>query len=1383
MKKTFLFAAAALLLVGAGFADVQSLAHLFSPGKTILDLDGDGFGEKPALTIIIPDNPSAFEMALASDISARANLESLAVDFGLVRRASEAGDLQALPCPIFVGSGSPWVRDALKERKIAPESLGPNQGLVFIFSLKNRTCIACVAGSGEALLQTGRAFFLRWPYFWEIWGRETGATYMTLESDLAKFFGREGVHPAATVVREALYEFPVRPAAVNALQSLAFNQGQIKNLTVEIGFADEMDRQKAARSLDALLGDQRKGLRTEVLSYPGCGKVTFALRRETMSTEIALPRTGSTKRLLTPSFKERPAADTAGKEFDLLGLVSTRGLYSDMDRDGILDGLEASVVVPSGQAIGGVAELASRLMLATAGASFPVVVLDSEVDSRKSLAAPILVGSNSLTRDLIKSGKLKPPALDASSGMARVVPKAFGKSGALVFYAPETAGLEKTLSYFARTFPYFDDYGDGRPQFKDVASDFERFLRGEKGSAEAYFLGQLEKLAEEFKGRDIESFDVQVLLPRQNRKFEEAVRGLLAGAVRTPSLTVSGSTLRTGRTVFEKEKEFTWEADDALAMIKEKVRALDPAAPASKPAPLKISLGLSESPRVRRDVRDRVVQAVSSAGFPAPEVEVLSAYKQGFFWLTEKILPALKGKAVERLTIRFSEEKEDLTRPKRTYSEPARWLQELYPVDEILARDLGIPLERIEFEIKEPGGPLYEVRAFDGKNALLFEGRFTPRTKDIPLLTVLPEWGTARITCGWLRIESGTSILADTDIQTDLEKFWAYYQNEVLGPVYSHIMKKTGQEPTFSKQPYFKRLMVDLRASEPDFRIGLDEEVCSSLEALHDEIYFDTLDLLRGITRFDPEDRELPPDTSRSSAPGNVLPFIHPSIEGGPTRVKVTFDDWPGPSPEIALKWKEKGRDEVMRKIVFPALKPKDVRLPGFVWNGKDGRVEELWLEADWDKESDYLAIIDILDAYRKAGEKGLVEDPFRYPRLARIKVRLRVQDQEKEEIVPVVPKPAEAEAASGAPAPKTDEAIVTTRDIISPAMCQAIVRRLGQYRVIRSYVGGQSYEGRDVPVLEMYLPLEKYVSIARLVTFKPTLQLSARQHANEVSSTNYLLKFAELVARDGAYQEALKKMNFVLQPMENPDGADLAYELQKIEPFHSLHAGRYSSLGVDIGYQMGSKPLLPEAAVRPGLYGKWLPDIYLNLHGYPSHEWVQQFSNYTPYLFRDYWVPKGWFTYYRTLSLPIYGKWKEAGDDLMGFIIRELGADGKISDSNRKFYDRYRRWAGRWAPHMDALEIYDGVNIFAKRKASTEVRMSTRTQITFVEQTPEVMDETATGSWLNFLCDQGLAYLRAHVNYLSQAKFDLVRIEEESQDRVRISFVRGRPGRVGKTE
>ena len=71
----------------------------------------------------------------------------------------------------------------------------------------------------------------------------------------------------------------------------------------------------------------------------------------------------------------------------------------------------------------------------------------------------------------------------------------------------------------------------------------------------------------------------------------------------------------------------------------------------------------------------------------------------------------------------------------------------------------------------------------------------------------------------------------------------------------------------------------------------------------------------------------------------------------------------------------------------------------------------------------------------------------------------------------------------------------------------------------------------------------------------------------------------------------------------------------------------------------------------------------------------------------------------------------------------------------------------------MDALEIYDGVNVFAKRRGPSEVRLSARTQATFVEETPEVMDETATGAWLDFLCDQGLAYLRAHVKYFPQGK------------------------------
>ena len=1358
-------------------AAVDSLSQLFGPGMAVLDLDGDGFPEKPAVTIIIPDKPTAHEVALAADIAARVNFESLAVDFGLVRRESEVASRQPIPFPILIGSNLAWVREALKERRLDPVSLGPNRGLVFLFARKNQPVIACVAGSDEALLRTGRAFFLRWPYFWEVWGRETGATYMSLENDLAAFLAAAGAKFQKTIIQDALYEFPVDPGPSDGLRTLSFDQGQIKSLGVEIRFADDGDRKKAHDALLLLERQQLKGLRTGVLSYPACAALAFDLRFGDTTSQVILPRMGATKRLLTPGFKEQPGAAGTGREFDLLGLFSTAGIYSDQDKDGIADAVESSIVIPDDCGSGNIAELSSRLVLATAGASFPLVQLQTEVESRKALVAPILVGDNVLTLDLIKTGKLKPPPLDGSGGLIKVVPKAFGKSSALVVYAPDPLGLDKTLSYLARTFPYFEEYGEGEPQLSDLAADIDKFLSGEKGAAEAFLMNAVEKTAAELKGRDLESVDAEILLPGPNGPFEAAVRETLRIASGNAAVSVKASTLREGRAVFEKSKELTWEVDDALALIREKIGGL--AGAADRGTPVKVSLGVSESPGVREKVRGEVEKVLRAAGHAAAEVEVVSAYKPGYFWLVEKILPALKGKGIHRLSVLFAEEREDFTRPKRAYAEPSRWLQELYPVDEILARELAIPLDRIEFEVKGPGGAVYEIRAFDDRNAVLLDQSFTPRTRVIPLSNVLPDWGTAKVTCGWLRIEAGESVVCDLPLETDLEKFWSFYQEEVLKAVVGHIRKKTGDEPTFSKQPYFKRLLVDVQASEPDYRMGLDEEIISSLEALHDEIYFDTLDLLRGITRFDPEDKDLPADTSRSSAPGNVLPSLHPSLEGGPARARVVLEDWPAAVPQITIRWMEKGREEVSRKTVFPTLKPKGTRTTELVYDGRMECIANVVVETDWEKEADYLILIDIASSWRRLSAAGAVTDAFRFPKVEGFTLRLLCQTLEKDEHLKVLP-PA-GETAAPPPPPGEGEAIVTTREIISPVMARDLIRRLSAFKSVRNYVGGKSYEGRDVPVLELFLPSEKYVSLPRLITFKPTLQVVARQHANEVSSTNYLLRFAELVARDPAYREALKKMNFVLQPLENPDGAEAAYEMQKNEPFHSLHAGRYGSLGVDIGYQAGTKPLLPEAAVRTKLYEKWSPDIFLNLHGYPSHEWVHPFSNYSPYLFRDYRIPKGWFTYFKALRLPLFAEQKAAGDALLKLIALELQGDARFAASNKKFYERYERWAARWAPHMNALEIADGVNIYAKRRGPSENRLTPRAQTTFAEQTPEVMDETATGDWLDFLCEQGLAYIRAHVKYFDQAGYEVVRIEEEGRNRTRLTFVRGRPGQTGK--
>ena len=150
----------------------------------------------------------------------------------------------------------------------------------------------------------------------------------------------------------------------------------------------------------------------------------------------------------------------------------------------------------------------------------------------------------------------------------------------------------------------------------------------------------------------------------------------------------------------------------------------------------------------------------------------------------------------------------------------------------------------------------------------------------------------------------------------------------------------------------------------------------------------------------------------------------------------------------------------------------------------------------------------------------------------------------------------------------------------------------------------------------------------------KPTIVYSARQHANEVSSTSHVLKLAELLLTDPVYRDKLNKVNVVIHPITNADGAQLAYDLQKINP--DLHAARrLSRIARRRRHQRRSGTAIrsiPESGIRPKIWRTWLPDIFLNPHGYPSHEWVQLFSEYAAWVrtrsveTRDYWTMRGWW-------------------------------------------------------------------------------------------------------------------------------------------------------------
>ncbi|MBC7350482.1 MAG: hypothetical protein H5U05_10980, partial [Candidatus Aminicenantes bacterium] len=1276
IKKVFLLTIAiniVWLLTGPIAAQELHPGNLYRPGTILLDKDGDGWTDSLELAIIIPDEPLAEELALASDLAARVNLESLALNFDLVRRESEIKNPASLRNPILIGSRLKLSRKIIEEEKINLAGLKANQGLVAVFKHQTGQGIIILGGSAETLLRTGRAFFLRWPYFWEVWGRESGYTYEKLETDLKQFLEQAQAPVENLTVARLLYNFPEAKNLPPGLNSLNFEAaGEISSLTLSLNYRQAADLERAAAALRRLADDRNRGRQTEVLAYPALASLDFLLQSPRKIDRVTLPRPGSSRRLLTPAFKEIPRVPEKPRQFDLTEIFTARGLYLDRNGDGIVDGLDTAVIIPSDFNCRQLSRLTTRLVMPTAGGTFPLVYLDREIENPRALVTPILLGQNSLAEELHQKGKLIVPELAPGQGLIKIVPAAPGSYDSLFLTASSAAALDRSLEYLAQRFPYLTEYKKGEPDLSLVKEAVEKFLEGKNGAAESFFRNRLAEELKKLKPQAPESLELNVILPEENPGYRDSLENFIRQELPglDPKLTVTST--NQPAPVLSGSRQWEWEGDEALRLVEKALASAD------NRSGVRISLGLSESPAVRQKLQQRIEGLLHSRQLTG-EVEVLSAYKPGFFWLTEKILPRLKNKPVGRILIRFAETR-DLpgTRAKRFYADPNRWLQELYPVDEILAGGLGLPVANIQFEKKPDSGEIYEVLAFDNKDNLLLQDSFSPRTREIPYLQLWPTWGSVTITTGWCRVSQGDRVLTEAAVATDPERFWDFYQTEILKPLQEFVLKKTGHEPTFSKQPYFKRLLVELWLSEPDYRLGLDEEIISSLEALHDEIYFDTLDFLRAITGWSEEDLGLPADASRSSAPGNVLPVIHPSSEGLAPRVSFALEDFQARQPKMVLSWKLPGQPQAQKTYEFNRIKPRSLKLDEIIYDSSRERLQSAGLSLQLEKEADYSLVCSLLETFQELRRAGFNRQFFSFPNLDSLKLKIQHQEQSLEKIIPLFPadRPVATTRLQG------EEVTVPTDRIIGPEDCLKIAENLARYPAIRSYTGGYSFEGRPVPVVEVFLPEGQFISQPRLITFKPSLHLTARQHANEVSSTNYSLKFAELLTSDKDYQPYLKKLSVVVQPMENPDGAALALDLWKNEPFHSLHAGRYSALGVEIGYQIGlSQPLLPEARVRSRLTAEWQPDIHLNLHGYPSHEWVQMFSGYSPFLFRDYWIPKGWFTYYRQLSLNIYRPYREAAEALKKILIEEMNSSPEILGSNEKFYARYEHWARRWSP------------------------------------------------------------------------------------------------------
>jgi hypothetical protein len=238
------------------------------------------------------------------------------------------------------------------------------------------------------------------------------------------------------------------------------------------------------------------------------------------------------------------------------------------------------------------------------------------------------------------------------------------------------------------------------------------------------------------------------------------------------------------------------------------------------------------------------------------------------------------------------------------------------------------------------------------------------------------------------------------------------------------------------------------------------------------------------------------------------------------------------------------------------------------------------------------------------------------------------------------------------------------------------------------------------------------------------------------------------------------------------------------------LHTGYHGALIEDVATAQWDKDTVyPESQTRRQLWEAWLPDSFLNPHGYPSHEWVQPFSGYAgwvvsrmgAYSGRTWWLPRGWFT-----SLTYLRDHRYPYSQDFAFAIRNRIADAmnKLPDLmalEERMNARYQRYGQRWDPDYMLHPIVGGVRIYMALKGTEPSPTATSFMgrypaVTYDDAYTEAPDETAYGPYMTVVASAGLAFDKVHLKYLAQGELRLKRSEKVYTDGVEWKVERERP-------
>lgn len=1377
-----------------------TLPAILDLGTLLQDRNGDGVTDFVAAQFVLGDTPSAAEVAAAADVAARLGFETTAMNLPLARTGGKG--------PIIAVGRAGAERAGLGEADLPLEGLAPGQGIVAVRSGATGP-VLLVIGHDDAGTRAAAALLAgRLPHVGD-------PKTPTLEEIVA----------ATRTLLEAR-QVAVRDITVPAVRA-ASSGGTIDRVQLEVTLGAAADLSRARQALAALRTTRRRQTiaaqsaeedaegaerDTDPLLHESVPAIAFHLAAPRVPRSVVeVPRGGEPA---PGPIGRRPGAG-AKEDLDLSTLYAADGLLGDSDTNLIPDRIDA-ILVPDGAGVDRTIDVAARLGLESTGIVVPVAVPVEDVSTPASGPTMVLIGTrHPIVEKLIEQKKLERPALAAGEGLIQVVRKAFGEKSAMIVTGGDQAGLARALEQLAERLPHIWARGKDRTTLDDVEEEIRRFIAGRSPSGQAAAgLYVLDRIAAQLQKRQLESASISVHVEKADEGLAEFVKKEAAARVRARRVDVSVENLdvQKAATIFQEdvavpsEVAAFWELFDGRVL---------PAV--RKNRPMSLELRLSEPPEVRSTIAAQIREKVQARGVRPGDINVtvLSAYKQGFSWLNDVIRPRLQGKAIGEIVIRFAETGPPPEWTQQAMYAPTRWLLELFPIDEVLARDLKLDLKQIRFEKQPVGSPTYQVLVTGPDGREILNERFEPKIVVRSFFDRFPDYEKVRVTTGWLSASIEGRPVVDQRIVTDPERFWDYYQSTVLERIYDYVMRIGKGKPEPDDAPYFGELVVDLTLSEPDHQLGIDKEQIASMEALHEEIYFNTLHFFDVLGRHS---RGRPLDY-----PGRVIPIVRPKADGQPGRAKVTLTGFKSIRPAVIVSFRETGGagGEIRRDLRAVAVE-RPSALGALVRAGQEG-ITRLDVRVKVDTEGDErdelvkrtradridetitsaertLAMLGNLERLRGA---GLYRDALAFHQLGELRLTAGwTHDVEPERQRAGTLRP------NGQPEPWPDirgllppgyryagGPIVQWDTPIPPPEAYEILAKMSTLPHASVYKVGESYLGKDIWAMDLIPPIEaSHWSQAKATTLKPTIVYSARQHANEVSSTSHVLKLAELLLTEPAFTSKLEKVNVVIHPITNPDGAQLAYDLHKITPDHMLHAGYLGALGVDVtSGQWESDPIYPETRVRPRIWRTWLPDVFLNPHGYPSHEWVQLFSEYAGWVrsrvteSRDWWGMRGWFTPgFGYLDDPKYPRHKDAAFEIRRRIAENINAAPAMRALNRRAYDRYQRYGFTHDAENFKVDFTDGVLIYTAIKGSRASAqsgdfMTRQPKITVWTGSTEAPDETAYGDWMKMVATAGLQWDKAVLDYLVDGKHTVERKGELFFGGAAISLDRPRPPKPDK--